>query len=108
MELVMTRNRRGEDKTLKCYRVGSYEVSHLIYDSGWEDIQIRADRTQRYQPEIYSRCNWETGKILEFHIQTTSYGALPLEEIRKVMEGYEEAIKVVEILNKEFVKEDQK
>ena len=105
MEMVMTRNRRGADKTLKCYRVGSYEVSHLSYDSGWEDIQIRADRTNRYQPEIYSRCDMETGKILGFHIQTTSYGALPAEEIRKVMAGYEEAMMVVEILTKEFVKE---
>lgn len=40
----------------------------------------------------------------EFKIQTTSYGALEPAEIQEVIKGYETAMKVVEILTKEFIK----
>lgn len=107
MELIMKRNRRGDERTLKAYELGSYEVSVITYDSGWQSISIRPDRQNRYLPEIYPRDDLE-GHIFGFDIQTTSYGALPADQIRKVIEGLEEAIKAAEILTKEFVKEEQK
>lgn len=107
MELVMRRNRRGDGKTLKCYDLGGYEVSVITYDNGWENISIRSDRQNRYQPEIYPRDDME-GHVIGFDIQTTSYGALQPDQIRLVIEGLEEAVKAVEILTKEFVKEEQK
>lgn len=107
MELIMRRNRRGDGKTLKCYDLGSYQVSVITYDNGWQNISIRPDRSKRYQPEIYPRDDME-GNVIGFDIQTTSYGALHPEQIRLVIEGLEEAVKAVEILTKEFVKEEQK
>lgn len=107
MELIQKRNRRGTDRTLKCYELGSYEVSVLTYDNGWQSISIRTDRSNRYQPEIYPRDDME-GNVIGFDIQTTSYGALQADQIRKVIEGLEEAIQAAEILTKEFVKEEQK
>lgn len=106
MELIQKRNRRGTDRTLKCYDLGSYEVSVLTHDSGWQSISIRTDRSNRYHPEIYPRDDME-GNVIVFDIQTTSYGALPADQIRKVIEGLEEAIKAAEILTKEFVKKEE-
>ena len=104
MELVIKRNRRGEGRTLMGYELGSYEVSVITYDSGWQNIYIKTNRSNRYQPEIYPRDDME-GNVIGFDIQTTSYGALQPDQIRKVIEGMEEAIQAVEILTKEFVKE---
>lgn len=107
MELIMKRNRRGNERTLKCYELGSYEVSVITYDSGWQTISITPDREKRYLPEIYARDDLD-GNVLGFHIQTTSYGAVKADQIRKVIEGLEEAVQAAEILTKEFVKEEQK
>ena len=44
------------------------------------------------------------GEILGFEVQTTSYGALPVDEVKKVIDGLNDAIEVVDILTKAFVK----
>ena len=104
MEFVIKRNRRGEGKTLKGYELGSYQVSVITYDDGWHNVWIKTDNSNRYLPEIYPIDDMD-GNVHGFRIQTTSYGALQPDQIRKVIEGMEEAIKAVEILTKEFVKE---
>ena len=104
MELVLRRNRRGEGRTLKTYDLGSYEVSAIIYDTGWHSIYVSTNGSNRYQPNIYTRDDLD-GNIHGFVIQTTSYGAIPADQVRKVIEGLEEAAEVVDILTKEFVRE---
>lgn len=104
MELVLKRERRGEGKTLKGYELGGYEVTVTTYDSGLQYINVRTDKQNRYQPEIYPREDM-ADNVIGFAIQTTSYGALRPDEIRKVIEAMEEAIEVVNVLTKAFVKE---
>lgn len=104
MELVIKRERQGDGKTLKGYELGNYEVSVITYDSGYQYLTIRTDRRNRYQPEIYPREDGE-GNVIGFDIQTTSYGALQSDQIRKVIEAMEEAIKAVDVLTEAFVKE---
>lgn len=104
MELVIKGERKGEGKTMKAYELGSYSVSVVTYDEGWQSVCIKKNEDNRYQPSIFSRTDDEW-KLTGFDIMTTSYGALQPDQIRKVIDGMEEAIQAVEILTKEFVKE---
>lgn len=83
------KKRDRKDEELKKWFV-SYSV---FKNSKYGDI--------RYLPEIY----WEgepLSKEDRFVINTTSYGALGVEEIEKVIDGYQEAVEVVKILTKNF------
>lgn len=53
---------------------------------------------ENYMPKIYYNDDWFGEKKPHFTIQTTSYGDMKPEEIRKVIAGYQEAIEVVSIL----------
>lgn len=106
MELVAIVEKKMNDKHFIKYEIGGYTVDVITYDSGWRNIAVTAPWEDRYMPKIYTRDDlMGDGHIIGFEIQTTSYGALPVEDIRKVIECYEKAIQVVEILTKEFVKE---
>ena len=72
------------------------------YWDGTAYIQIRKER-EEYLPEIYVIDDGEM-HVFGFEIQTTSYGSLSAEETKKMIAGLNEAIEVVEILTKEFVK----
>lgn len=104
MKLTFVKSMENENKKYELYTIGEYEVDVTIYDSGYKSIHVRAkDYSARYLPCIYCKDNFE-GKVLGFEIQTTSYGALNTDEIKKVIEGYNKALEVVEVLTKEFVK----
>lgn len=106
MELVEIREKKLNNKHFIKYEIGGYTVDVHTYDSGWRNIAVTAPWNERYMPSIYTRDDlMGDGHIIGFEIQTTSYGALPVEEIRKVIECYENAVRVVEILTKEFIKE---
>lgn len=83
--------------------LGHYRVicTTVEYKNGdvTEDMMIREDPNVEYLPEIYYEDLWGEEK---FEIQTTSYGALSPDEIRKVVAGYQEAMLVVETLQKNF------
>lgn len=53
-------------------------------------------------PDIEYRDGYLTSGKPEFRVQTTAYGALNLDEIEQVMEGYKQAVEVVKILTKNF------
>lgn len=57
---------------------------------------------ENYLPQIYFEERFGCERF--FSIMTTSYGSLKTEEIKKVIEGYQEAVEAVEILEKEFCK----
>ena len=44
--------------------------------------------------------------VKRFTIQTTSYGALEVQEIREMMDAYNTAIEVVEVLEKNFLNKE--
>lgn len=103
MKLTLERSKESEGRKYEHYTIGRYEIDLTTYKSGNRYINTRVDREDnRYIPEIYCIDNLD-GKILRFEIQTTSYGALNADEIKKVIAGYNEALEVVEILTKEFV-----
>ena len=63
--------------------------------------------SKKYVPEIYyeEKMGIVNGSIVRnesFEIQTTAYGPKSAEEIEKIIAGYQEAVEVVRILNKEF------
>ena len=60
------------------------------------------DRYENYFPEIYYEDDIFGEYKPQFKIQTTSYGAMNPEEIKKVIAGYQEAMEAVEILTKNF------
>lgn len=41
MELVIKGERKGEGKTMKAYELGSYSVSVVTYDEGWQSVCIK-------------------------------------------------------------------
>jgi hypothetical protein len=57
----------------------------------------------RYIADIYYNCKWGEEKGV-FQIQTTSYGALNIDEFSKFMKAQQDAMEVVEILTNTFIK----
>lgn len=101
MKLKLTDTRKLEDRTIEIYEIGRYTVRVITYENGFNSIAV-SRASADYLPEIYCRDDSE-GHVLGFIVQTTSYGAICPDEIRKVVAGLEEAAKVAEFLNMEFV-----
>lgn len=101
MKLKLTDTIKKEDKTLELYEIGMYTVRVVTHENGFKSITVGRISRDRYLPEIYCRDDIDCN-ILGFDVQTTSYGALSVDEIKKVVAGLEEAMQVAEILNAEF------
>lgn len=54
---------------------------------------------------VDSLSNSEATKEFDFHIQTTSYGSLPPEEIEKVIQGFRIALDTIEQIKRKFSSE---
>lgn len=89
----------GEIKTL--YEINEYLT---IYPDGHNYTRICVNRNREYEflPDIYYFDGEYGEDKKEFKIQTTAYGVLSVEDTKKVIEGYEIALKVVELLTKKF------
>lgn len=80
-----------------------------VYPDGskWTRICVSTeykDARENYIPDIYYQEDWYGEHDPKFEIQTSAYGSMNPEEIKKVIAGYQEAIEAVEILTKEFIK----
>lgn len=74
------------------YELGSYRiaVSDASYMPGGLDITVAPLYPDSYSPEIYVEASY--GEAAQsIRIQTTSWGALPVSEIDKVIGAYTEA-----------------
>lgn len=101
--LIETKEHEG-DKLYK-YAAGRYQVRKVDHACGYTSIEvIPTDRSDRYLPEIYARSNIEDNAPYAFEVQTTSYGALPTEELQKVIANLQEASEIAQALTKMFVK----
>lgn len=89
----------GEHYTVERY-ITRYENGN-VYKRYSVNVR-RDDRHENYIPEIYYWDDIFGEEKPRFEIQTTSYGALSPEEIKKVIAGYNEAVEAVEILTKNF------
>ncbi len=102
MQLTLVETKEIGNRKRERYEIARYTVRVFTHESGYKSIDVRKGRDD-YLPDIYCRTDIE-GNALAFEVQTTSYGSLPADEIRKVIEGLEEAAQVAEILTAEFVK----
>lgn len=104
MELKLTQTKTVEDRKVEIYEIAKYTVRVITYNGGYRSIDIREERGE-YIPAIYYRTDIN-GDAIGFEIQTTSYGALPIDEMSKMVQALVEATTVAGILTKEFIKED--
>lgn len=79
-----------------------YGLIHEIFGERVEDFSIKILKRNEYIPQIYKDEDIVNCEIYGFVIQTTSYGFLDKEEIDKMINGYQYALHVVELLEKKF------
>ena len=96
MELEMIKEIKGHAIINRYYRLGLYQVISSTYESGHMSVAIHKDLELHYLPHIYQEFSGG------FTVQTTSYGSVGVEELYKIIAGYEYAMEAVEVLNKEF------
>ena len=97
-----------ENSQLKCeyFTIEGYKVKEFYYKNeegkffnGGRIDRIEVERSGRkYMPKIYVDTNLlkDDGlEITDITIQTTSWGSLPISEIKEVTKGYQKACRVV-------------
>lgn len=104
----MQMNKKGV-ATMDDFKVGRYFVRRTISPMSdgevWTRIQVQGDRDAEYLPPIqYDDDVWSDNPNPRFEIQTTAYGAKGVEDIEKVIAGYQEALEVVNLLTEKFLK----
>ncbi len=103
MKLSLVKTAIVDGANLEVYKIADYTVHVSAYKNGRKFIIIRK-KNNYYLPVIY--CNTDMqGNVIGFGIQPTSYGILSIEKTKKMIIALEEAVKVAEVLTKEFVKE---
>lgn len=106
MELTLVSTKKVDDILIEVFTISNYKIRTITYKSGIEFVTVLAGKEKvAYLPQIYCETNDDNGDILGFNIQTTSYGSLPTEELKKLVARMEEAICVVEVLTAKFVKQ---
>lgn len=105
MELKLSTEKVIDDRKVEIYEIGKYTVRKLIYNDGFSRIDISRKERADYLPEIYCIDDIE-GHILNFEIQTTSYGSLSAEETQEMIAELEEAVEVVNILTDNFLRKE--
>lgn len=87
-----------DDKPLYTVRV------HKFIDDSYVTMDIFEDKDLvDYLPRIYARQNLDSGDIVDFEIQTTSYGALNPCEMHKFIVAHEYALEAVKLLAEKFL-----
>lgn len=113
MELKFIEHLEQNEEKIKyerdLYEIGNYQVIRdlSIYESGkkHERFEVRGNREMEYLPDIYFNYSiFGDDDEREFKIQTTSYGSLTPDEIQQVIDGYKEAVEVVNVLTDRFLK----
>ena len=89
--------------TINNYVIGDYSISEHIHDSFTCIYTTPNMEANDFLPTIFADDENEDGNITDFRIQTTSYGTLKVEDTKRFIEAYQEAVKVVEILKDKFV-----
>mgnify|MGYP003500884519 CR=1 FL=1 len=87
----------------KEYEIGNYKVTVDWEDGKLDDIFVREDFNVEYVAEISLKGRHSWNGPLRFEIQTAAYGSKEVDDIQKIIKGYQQAIEVVEILTKKFL-----
>lgn len=95
----------GSIRTLDKFEIGRYAVKRVnVFEKNRHQyMNISIYGSGEYLPEIYYDDGFWSDGAPKFTIQTTAYGAMGAEEIEKVVEGYQEAIEVVKVLEANFI-----
>ena len=107
MELKLLKTIEAADGSImNTYVIGDYNISEHI-DKSFTCIYTTPNiDANDFLPVIFADDEDEDGTITDFSIKTTSYGTLKVEDTKKFIEAYNEAVEVVEILKSKFVNKD--
>lgn len=93
------------------YRVDNLVKERFQYDNGHEyvylNVSISRASNEDFLPSIYidrDKKNKENNKLVAT-IQTTSWGSMSVEDVEKVIQGYQKALKVAKAINSIKVEE---
>lgn len=89
------------------YLIGDYVISEHIHDSFTCIYTTPNMGANDFLPIIFANDENEDGNITDFRIETTSYGTLKVEDTKRFIEAYKEAVEVLEILKAKFVNKDK-
>lgn len=104
MELKLLKTITLDDgTTINTYLIGDYAISEHIHKSFTCIYTTPNMNANAFLPSIFADDEKEDGNITDFEIQTTSYGTLKVEDAKKFIGAYKEAVEVVEILKDKFV-----
>lgn len=104
MELKLLKTITADNGTIiNNYLIGDYVIREII-DKSFTCIYTKPDlEVNDFLPSIFANDEKEDGNITDFEIQTPSYGTLKVEDAKRFIEAYKEAVEVVEILKDKFV-----
>lgn len=104
MELKLLKTKEAADGSIiNTYVIGDYNISEHTHKSFTCIYTTPNMEANDFLPIIFADDENEDGIITDFRIQTTSYGTLKVEDTKRFIEAYQEAVKVVEILKDKFV-----
>ena len=108
LEMKLLRTMEDEEAIRKEYEIGCYAVYVTSYKNSEMFFISTAAKpgASEYTPYIYFEDKVFGDKVNRFTIQTASYGALEIQEIREMMDAYNTAIEVVEVLEKNFLNKE--
>lgn len=107
LEVKLLETKKSADglAEMKRYQIGKYLVN--VEDEEGRDryIEARPDysKEENFLPDIYIEREHLLRGEAEVKVGTVSYGSLHVEDIQKVIAGYNEAIEVAQIIKKEFL-----
>ena len=108
MELKLLKTIETDNGSIiNTYVIGDYNISEHIHKSFTCIYTTPNIDANDFLPVIFADDENEDGIITDFRIQTTSYGTLKVEDTKRFIEAYNEAVEVVEILKAKFVNKDK-
>lgn len=104
MELKLLKTIETDNGSIiNTYVIGDYSISEHIHKSFTYIYTTPNFDANDFLPAIFADDENEDGIITDFRIQTTSYGTLKVEDAKKFIEAYNEAVEIVEILKDKFI-----
>ena len=98
-------------RNLTFYKCGRYEIRAELREGdekAWTIYTVNPREKDTYfVPRIYHHNDLNGKELGFFEIQTTSYGALDVEQYDVFLKNCEHAFKVAKALNEYFCKEDE-
>lgn len=96
-------------RNITVYHCGKYEVRASLREGDekpWTIYSVYVTKGTDYVPSIYHHNDLNGEKLGYFEIQTTSYGALGVEQYELFLKNCKHAYEVTKALNEYFCKED--